>query len=138
MTTPRHSRRFLLMALAAGLLLSGCAARTPSQGLVGRWHGIYRTGNVSAESEWEFNRSGTETFALTLPQGKVLAEGTWTLRAGNLTQRTNKRTIDIDGQQKTILLVTPTQSVYSCVVAVDTLTLTRQDTQETFVLRRET
>ena len=127
----------LLAVLMASALFCGCHHSTDSEKLVGQWHGSSRTGNVSLPIDWEIRRGGTDTIALTLPQGRVIAEGAWSLRSGILTQRTMNRMIEISGQQKKVLLASPMETAYHYTLAGDQLTLTKPEASEAIVLMRD-
>jgi len=120
------------------MLCCGCGPQTAAEKLVGHWHGIDSTGRVSAVADWQFSSDGTETASLSLPQGTLTAQGTWALHAGMLTQRTTSRAIVLGGQQKRMHLVNPLEAIYQCVLASETLTLTRPETHEIITLTRDT
>lgn len=105
--------------------------------MIGHWHGQSQTGNVSVPVEEQFRRNGTDTLIVTLPQGTLIAEGTWTLRSSVLTQVTTTRTTMIAGQQKKAPLGSPMEAVFRYTLAGDQLTLTRPEMQETIKLKRE-
>ncbi len=118
-------------------LLSGCHHPTDSESLVGHWHGQSQTGSVSIPIAEQFRRNGTETITVILPQGILIAEGTWTLRSGVLTQVTTTRSTVVAGQQKKVLLGSPMETAYHYALAGDQLTLTRPEMQETIRLMRD-
>lgn len=123
-------------ALFAAPCLSGCHPLTNAEKVIGHWHGTSRTGSTSALADWQFRRDGMDTLTLTLPQGRLIAEGTWSLRGGVLTQHTTNRAAEIAGQQKKVVLVTPMETIYQYTLARDRLTLTRLEASETVVLTR--
>ena len=127
----------LLVVCLIPSLLGGCHHPTDSESLVGHWHGQSHTGSVSVPVEEQFRRNGMETITVTLPQGTLIAEGTWTLRSGVLTQVTTTRATMIAGQQKKVTLGSPMEVVYHSTLAGDQLTLTRPEMQETIRLMRD-
>jgi hypothetical protein len=131
-----HTFRSLLAVLLAPALFCGCHHSTDSEKLVGQWSGASRTGNISLPADWQFRRGGTETLTLTLPQGLLIAEGTWSVRSGSLSQYTTNRVIEISGQQKKVLLVSPMETIYHYTLSGDRLTLTRPEASETIMLVR--
>jgi hypothetical protein len=94
-------------------------------------------GNVTIPSVWEIRADGTQSLTLTLPQGAMTAQGTWTARNGVLTERTTARVIVLGGEQKVMPLVNPMETAFPYQLIGDTLTLTRPDTHQTITLARE-
>ncbi len=142
---PRSISRRAALALALlGLLPAGCAVPLPplqslaaAQPLVGRWRGAMAGGNAAVPSIWEMRADGTQSVTLTLPQGAMTAEGTWVAEGGVLTERTTIRTIALGGEQKTVVLAGPMETMFTYQLQGDTLTLTRSDGHQRVVLRRE-
>ena len=134
----RHCGLCTVAGLAVPLLLWGCGSRPVAERLVGHWHGTSTSSGVSVPADWQFNRDGSETDSLSLPQGALTAQGTWAIHAPLLTQRTTSRSVVIGGQQKKMLLLNPMESTYRCTLTDNTLSLTRPEAQETITLRRDT
>ncbi len=135
----RRCRRLIppLLSLALCAALAGCGARTPAQRIVGIWQGRMTAGSVTVPARWELHADGTQSVALTLPQGLLTAEGTYLLHDGTLTRRTTSRVVVLNGEKKAMPLINPMETTYQCQVTEDTLTLTQPDTQETITLTRE-
>ena len=137
---PAHHARRRRRTLPSFLIcaaLTGCAARPAVPPIVGTWRGPVPTGGVSLPSRWELRADGTQSETLTLPQGELTSEGTFTFHGGTLTARTTGRTVTLGGQKKTMPLVSPLEAVYRCQVSGDTLTLTRPQAHEAITLTRE-
>jgi len=134
----RHICRSLLAVLLAPALFCGCHHPTDTEKLVGQWHGTSRIGNVSLPVDWQLRSSGADTIVLTLPQGRLIAEGTWSLRNGILTQHATNRMIEIPGQQKKAQIISPMETLYDYSFAGDKLTLMRPAALETIDLMRNT
>ncbi len=131
----------LCAALPAALLsaaLAGCAERPPpAPPLVGEWHGTMAAGSAAVPSVWEIRADGTQALTLTLPQGAMTAQGTWTDQHGVLTERTTARVIVLGGEPKVVLLASPMETTFAYQIAGDTLTLTRPDTRQQITLTRQ-
>ena len=127
-----------LAVLLAPAFFCGCHHPTDTEKLVGQWHGTSHTGTVSLPIDWQLRRGGADTIVLTLPQGRLIAEGTWSLRGGILTQNTTNRMIEIAGQQKKVLLGSPMETAYHYALTGEKVTLTYPAAQETVALMRDT
>ena len=127
-----------LAVLLAPALFCGCHHPTDTEKLVGQWHGTSHTGTVSLPVDWQFRRGGADTIVLTLPQGRLIAEGTWSLRGGILIQNTTNRMIEIAGQQKNVHLISPMETAYHYDLTGERVTLTHPAAQETVALIRDT
>ncbi len=131
-------RRAALPVALLSVLSAGCAKPAPpAQPLVGHWQGTMAAGNVTIPSVWEIRADGTQSLTLTLPQGAMTAQGTWTAWNGVLTERTTARVIVLGGEQKVMPLVNPMETAFPYQLIGDTLTLTRPDTHQTITLARE-
>lgn len=94
-------------------------------------------GNAAVPSRWEIGADGTQSLTLTLPQGAITAQGTWTAQAGVLTERTTARVIVLGGETKVVPLANPMETAFAYQLTGDTLTLTRPDTHQQITLTRE-
>lgn len=95
------------------------------------------SGNAAVPSVWEIRADGTQSLTLTLPQGTMTAQGTWTSQAGILTQRTTARVVVLGGEQKVAPLASPMETTFAYRLTGDTLTLTRPGTRGQITLTRE-
>ena len=95
------------------------------------------SGGLSLPSRWALRADGTESVTLTLPQGTLTSEGTFTFHDGTLSLRTAGRTVRLAGQKRSMPLVNPLETAYGCQVSGDTLVLTRPQAHETITLVRE-
>lgn len=138
-TRPRTIRSRAVLPLALlGVLPAGCARPfPPAQPLVGHWRGVTAAGDAAVPSAWEIRSDGTQSVTLTLPQGTMTAEGTWTTQAGLLTERTTIRAMTLGAEQRTVVLAGPMETTFAYRLQGDTLTLTRPDTHQRIVLTRE-
>jgi hypothetical protein len=125
------------LALLLPLALVGCHPQPPISPIVGVWSGQMTTGNLNLMSRWELRGDGTEAVSLTLPQGLLTTQGTFTFHDGLLTRRTTGRVFPLNGQKKTMPLVNPMETTYHCRLTGDTLTLSPFGTQTTIILTRE-
>ncbi len=132
----RQCRQFLL-ALLIPAALAGCNPQPRVPPIFGVWNGQMATGNLNLMSRWELRGDDTESVSLTLPQGLLTTQGTFTFHDGNLTRRTTGRVVPVKGQKKTMPLVNPMETTYHCRLTGDTLTLTPFGTQATIILTRE-
>lgn len=129
--------RLTLSAAFLGLLPFGCGKPPlPPQPLVGHWQGVVASGNAVVPSVWEIRADGTQSQTLTLPQGTMTAQGTWTATSSSLTQRTTARIVILGGEQKTMPLANPMETTLLCQLHGDTLTLTQPDTHQQTMLTR--
>jgi len=94
------------------------------------------SGNAAVPSVWEIRADGTQSLTLTLPQGAMTAQGTWTAQSGALTERTTARLV-LGGEPKVVLLASPMETTFAYQLRGDTLTLTRPGTRLPIVLTRE-
>jgi len=142
MAVPLHlrsvRRRALLLVALLSVLGTGCAKRpSPIQPLVGHWQETMADGNAAVPSAWEIRADGTQSLTLTLPQGAMTAQGTWTAQAGVLTQRTTARVVVLGGNPNIVRLASPMETAFTYQLQGDTLTLTRPDTHQQITLTRE-
>lgn len=95
------------------------------------------TGNLNLMSRWELHGDDTESVSLTLPQGLLTTQGTFTFHDGALTLRTTGRIVTVNGQKKTMPLVNPMEANYACQLTGDTLTLIQPGLPGKITLMRE-
>ena len=140
-----HSRQrgrpvpiWIVGAGLAAVAFGGCAPRPPAAPpIADTWRGALMAGGLSVPSQWELHADGTQSVTLTLPQGTLTSEGTFTFHDDTLSLRTLGRTVRLAGQKRTMPLVNPLEVAYGCRVSGDTLVLTRPQAHETITLIRE-
>ena len=136
-----HCRRSALIWLAGtavSVAFAGCTPQAPSTPpIAGTWRGALMAGGLSVPSQWELHADGTQSVTLTLPQGALTSDGTFTFHEGTLAMKTMRRTVHLSGQKRTMPLVNPLEVAYGCQVSGDTLVLTRPQAHETITLIRE-
>ena len=131
---PRRRPVLIWLACAA---LAGCAPQPPAAPpIAGTWRGALMAGGLSVPSQWELHADGTQSVTLTLPQGALTSDGTFTFHEGLLSLRTLGRTVRLFGQKRTMPLVNPLEVTYGCQASGDTLVLTRPQAHETITLIR--
>lgn len=94
-------------------------------------------GNAAIPSVWELRADGTQSLTLTLPQGAMTAQGTWTAQGSVLTQRTTARVVVLGGEPIVVRLASPLETTFAYQLQGDTLTLTQPSTHRQITLTRE-
>ena len=134
MTSFTRRRLFLLFLVCASS--AGCAPRPPVPPLAGVWQGEARAGEASVPTQWEFGTDGTLRVTLTLPQGTLTASGTYAVQGDLLTRRMTARTVTVGGDQRAVVLASPSETQFGYRLAGQTLTLTPADAGPPLTLSR--